>query len=73
MNDSPYRLIFDPGGTWFIVGKKTGDEIEVVYEGKTLHVAFRAILDDLGIEVPSVQRKRCDENYSPKAKDWETQ
>jgi len=66
-----YRIISSEEGDWFIAAKKTGRRIRVLTQGHSRAEAFAAVLEDLGVEVPVVERDMGEGTYKPRARDWE--
>ena len=67
---NPYRIFTSEGGDWFIAARKDGDGIAVLYGDHGEAGAYKAILEDLGVDVPMAERDMSRGYYDPKARDW---
>lgn len=68
--DHSYR-VFTDAGDWFVVGKKTGSQVSVIYDGEYREEAYQSILIDQGVDFgDELEREFASGTYTPKLSDW---
>jgi hypothetical protein len=67
--DLMYKLFMSTEGDWYVAAKKTDENPIVLYEGHHHELALEAIVQDLGIEIPIVEKDMDDLGTYIPAKD----
>ena len=66
-----YKLFMSTEGDWYVAAKRTKDVPAVLYEGHNQEQAYEAILADLGVSIPLVEKDMDDSGtYIPTKKDF---
>lgn len=70
----PYRLFASEDHDWFVAAKWYGESNpSVIYEGHSRSEAYRAILEDIGLEekhLDPIEANMEGGSYEPSASDW---
>jgi hypothetical protein len=66
-----YRIFVSEDGDWYVVGRRDGDAIEVLYQGHHYELALEAILVDLEDDRPGcITVNMSSGSYEPRLEDW---
>jgi hypothetical protein len=65
-----YRIFFSPEGEWYVAAKLSDGSVDVLYEGHGKERAYEAILKDMGVVVPRLEREMDAGTYEPVPGDW---
>jgi hypothetical protein len=67
---TPYRIFTSEGGDWYIAAKRVDGVTTVLFENHDSSGAYEAIVKDMGVRVPMLERDMSRGGYDPKTMDW---